>query len=83
MNLVFSRPARRGLRSMPEKDAAALVGKLEVFAADPFVPHPWAKAFGNGMGRVRHGDWRAIWTIDGDSVSVTVVRVGSRREIYR
>jgi len=33
--------------------------------------------------RIRIGDYRVIYSIDGDLLIVTVVRVGHRREAYR
>lgn len=41
------------------------------------------KAFGGGRGRIRHGDWRAIYHVNGDELVVTVLQVGNRREFYR
>jgi mRNA interferase RelE/StbE len=43
----------------------------------------WAKAVGGGRGRIRHGDWRAVYTIDGDVMVVTVLKIGNRKEVYR
>ncbi|MFS2008371.1 type II toxin-antitoxin system RelE/ParE family toxin [Azospirillum sp. CT11-132] len=32
---------------------------------------------------MRHGDWRAVYQIDGDALLVTVLKVGNRKEVYR
>jgi mRNA interferase RelE/StbE len=45
--------------------------------------HPWAKSFGGGGGRIRHGAWRAIYQIDDDRLLVTVLKIGNRKEVYR
>ncbi|WP_089289381.1 MULTISPECIES: type II toxin-antitoxin system RelE/ParE family toxin [unclassified Azospirillum] len=83
MKLRYETHAAAALLRMPVKDARALRDKLELFAADPLAPHPWAKAFGAGTGRIRHGDWRALYRIDGSAITVVVVKIGNRKDVYR
>lgn len=83
MKLVMEAQALKALLKMPKADAAGLRSKLKEFAASPYDPHPWAKSFGGGRGRLRHGDWRAVYQIDGDVLTVTVLKIGNRKEIYR
>lgn len=79
----FSERGDLGSEREWELDAAGLRDKLKAFAAAPYDPDPWAKAFGGGQGRIRHGDWRAVYQIDGDALLVTVLKVGNRKEVYR
>ena len=83
MRLVIEAVALKVLLKMPRGDAQALRQKLKIFAADPAATHPWAKNFGGGRGRIRHGDWRALYAIDGSALTVTVLKVGNRKEVYR
>lgn len=83
MKLVIEASALKMLLRMPVTDAEGMRAKLKTFAAAPHDPHPWAKAFGGGRGRIRHGDWRAVYTIDGDVMVVTVLKIGNRKEVYR
>ena len=83
MKLVYENRAAAALLRMPLNEAKALRDKLELFAADPTARYPWAKAFGAGTGRIRQGDWRALYRIDGQSVTVFVVKIGNRRDVYR
>ena len=83
MNLVIETAALKALLRMPKDDADGLRTKLRTFAADPYGSHPWAKAFGGGRGRIRHGDWRAVFEIDGMALVITVLKVGNRKEVYR
>ena len=82
MRLLLSREAVRGLRGLPRRDAEALYTKLEAVAAYPMGDHPFAKAFG-GKGRVRQGDWRAVYQVDREAGQVRVIAVAARREVYR
>lgn len=83
MDLTIEAAALKALVKMPTADAAALRAKLKSFAADPYARHPWAKAFSAETGRIRQGDWRAIYRIEAGRMMVLVVKIGNRREIYR
>lgn len=60
MKLIILSQAQKVVLSMPAHDAKAMLVKL----ADPYGRHPWAKAFGDGARRIRHGDWRSVYQID-------------------
>ncbi len=79
MDIVIGRQAAKDLRSMPEKDAAAVLDKLEAYAASGVGDVVELKGQ-TGTFRLRHGDWRAIFEIVGH---VLVLRVAHRREVYR
>jgi mRNA interferase RelE/StbE len=84
MRLIVAPDAVKALRKMPPKDARALMTKLEILAAAPFAPYPWAFRLTNSAAyRVRHGDWRAVYRIDREAQVVLVDRIGNRREIYK
>ena len=83
MKLVIEADALKALLRMPKRDADGLREKLRLFAADPYDKHPWAKAFGSGSGRIRHGDWRAVYEIDGQKIAVVVLKIGNRKEVYK
>lgn len=77
MQVTFTTAATKALRKMSKKDAAALVGKLTVFASTG--AGDVKKLVGQPFYRLRHGDWRAIFQIEDD---VLVVRIAHRREVY-
>ena len=63
---------------MPPADRAALMAKLDRYAADG--TGDVVKLAGGSGFRLRHGMWRAIFElVDG----VYVVRIAHRRDIYR
>jgi mRNA interferase RelE/StbE len=87
MRLIVSAEAARAMqpKSMPRRDAAALLRKLREFAENPFAGHSWAEPLKAqpGMVRVRQGNWRAVCRIDRGSEAVLVDAVAHRREVYR
>ena len=83
MKLLYTPAAAKALREIPQRDAAALAEKLSTFAADPYKAHGWAKAFGAGVFRVRQGDYRAVVDVDQKAVTIVVVKIGDRKEVYK
>ncbi len=84
MALIFSRDSVRALLAMPKKDAERLRERLDAIAAAPADRHPAVEVMqGKPVGRfrVRQGDWRAVFRIDG--ADVVVERIGNRKEVYR
>ena len=83
MDLIYTAVAAKALRDLPRRDADSLAATLVTFAADPYAAHGWAKAFGGGAFRVRQGDYRAVVDVDQGAVTVVVVKIGNRKEVYK
>jgi mRNA interferase RelE/StbE len=71
------------MKAVPKADQAWIIEALEQVAQNPTVRTPFVTEMVGepGVWRLRKGDWRAIFVIEGTDVVVT--RVGDRREIYR
>lgn len=78
MEIIYRPAAQKAMNRMPARDREALDRKLLQFAKTG--TGDVVKMTGSEQWRLRHGDWRAILTIDNDMV---VVRIAHRREVYR
>jgi mRNA interferase RelE/StbE len=68
---------------MPQREAGQMMDRLKAIAAAPTEQHPSVIAMAGepaGRFRVRQGEWRAVFRIDGEDVVVD--RIGHRREVY-
>jgi mRNA interferase RelE/StbE len=84
MQLIISPKAIGQLSSLPTKDREALIDKLKQVAANPQGQYPWAMRLTNHPGfRIRHGDWRAIYSLDFDADQMVVAMVAKREDAYR
>jgi mRNA interferase RelE/StbE len=83
MVLTLTRRALRDLRFLPAADRRRMMERLESYAAAPDATgHDVIPLKGTPSGfRLRTGDWRALFTVSGDEM--TVYRIGHRREVYR
>jgi mRNA interferase RelE/StbE len=83
MALIIIPAAMKQLKAVPKADATRILEALEQVAADlnsrlPFVTEMVGQP---GTWRLRKGDRRAVYTIEGNDVVVT--RIGNRKDIYR
>jgi mRNA interferase RelE/StbE len=80
--LEVKRTAAKEIADLPKADCRRVVAKIQLLARDP-RPHGCEKLSGAEKYRVRQGDYRILYQIDDPAKSVTVVKIGHRREIYR
>lgn len=84
MKLIFAPGAARALGRLPRSDAAALLAKLRLVAANPTGRYAWAKRLTGQPGfRVRQGDVRAVYRLDHEAAEMIVDRIARRDEVYR
>lgn len=78
---VNKKVRKKDLVSIPPKDVARIVERIRGLADDPF-PDDAIRLKGREEWRIRQGDYRILYTVDEDIVTVFVVKVGHRREVY-
>lgn len=77
--VTYTKTAIKALRKIPAKDRDAIMDKVKAYAETGIGD---VKALqGSDMYRLRHGDWRAIFTQDGKVLNV--LNVAKRGEVYR
>jgi mRNA interferase RelE/StbE len=82
--VIFTKSAAKILQKMPRDIARSVRQKLDQIAADPFAPLPGIIKLQNRDGyRFRIGDWRVIYDIQKEKVTILVVKIATREEVYR
>lgn len=77
------RPAAvRALRKIEPPDCGRIQGAIALLAVDPRPPGARALKGRPGF-RVRVGDYRILYTVQGTVLLIVVVTMGDRREVYR
>ncbi len=82
----YSETARRQLRKLDKAAARRILDFLDKRIAKLDDPRRLGKALSGPLGTFwsyRIGDYRAICEIRDQSVTVLVLRIGHRREVYR
>ncbi len=70
------------LEAVPKEQRRRLAARVRRLAEQPRPPGA-EKLSGHDLYRVRQGDYRILYEICDDDPSVTVIRIGHRREVYR
>lgn len=80
--IQVKKSAAKELCKIPQKDLAKIVDKIERLATNP---HPTGsiKLTNQEKYRIRIGNYRVLYSIEDDILTVFVVKVGHRKNIYR
>ena len=75
--------ALRQISKLPRIVRERIQQRIDALAEDPRPPGTKSLAGRSGFYRIRVGDYRVIYEIRDELLTVMVVRVGHRREVYR
>ena len=80
--IFFKQSVEKDLRSIPKKDLKKILLRIELLAKDP-RPQGYEKLSGQEKYRIRLGTYRIIYSIQDRHLTVWVVKVGHRKDVYR
>ncbi|PKN64712.1 MAG: type II toxin-antitoxin system mRNA interferase toxin, RelE/StbE family [Deltaproteobacteria bacterium HGW-Deltaproteobacteria-10] len=80
--IFFKESVEKDLRSIPKKDLKKILLRIETLAKDPRPP-VYEKLSGQEKYRIRQGTYRIIYSIQDQELTVWVVKVGHRKDVYR
>ncbi|MDN4482067.1 type II toxin-antitoxin system RelE family toxin [Demequina lignilytica] len=79
----FTRRAAREVAGLDRVPRKRVLDAIERLGRDPRPAGARRLVGAEGVWRLRAGDYRVIYEIDDDVITVTVIRVAHRREVYR
>ncbi|HVT41230.1 MAG TPA: type II toxin-antitoxin system RelE/ParE family toxin [Gemmatimonadaceae bacterium] len=80
---VFIKPsAAKELARIPLKDRRRVARRIASLADDP-RPAGCEKLTGEDAFRLRQGSYRIVYTIEDDILTVVVIKIGDRKNVYR
>ena len=81
--IELTKTAARDLTAVPKPMLKRLDACILGLADDPLPPGVKKLRNSNGLYRVRVRDYRIIYRIEQEILTVLVVKIGHRREVYR
>ena len=81
-NIFFKDSARKDLDSIPKNDLQRIIERIGNLAENP-RPSGCEKLSGHEKYRLQQGNYRIIYSIQDTQLTIWVVKVGHRREVYR
>ena len=80
--VVFKKSVAKDLRPIPKVDIKKILSRIDNLADDP-SPIGSERLSGLQRYRVRQGSYRILYEIEEHIVTVTIVKIGHRRDVYR
>jgi mRNA interferase RelE/StbE len=81
-NVLILRTAAKELEELPLKHRRLIAERIKALAVTPRAAGT-QKLSGQEKYRLRQGDYRVLYAIDDGSRTVTVVKIGHRRDVHR
>ncbi len=80
--IYFKESVEKDFATIPKRDVKKILKRIHVLAENP-RPSGSEKLTGQERYRLRQGRYRIVYSIKDDELSVWVVKVGHRKDIYR
>jgi mRNA interferase RelE/StbE len=81
-SVFFRESVEKDLRTIPKKDLKKILQRIHLLVAEP-RPQGCEKLTGQERYRIRQGRYRIVYSIQDDELTVWIVKVGQRKDIYR
>ena len=80
--VYFRESVEKDFRAIPKKDVKKILQRIELLTAEP-RPIGCEKLTGQERYRVRQGQYRIVYSIQDNELTVWIVKFGHRKDIYR
>jgi len=80
--LFFKKSVQKDFDGIPKKDLKRILSRIESLSEAP-CPKGCEKLTGQERYRLRQGRYRIAYSIQDDELTVWVIKVGHRKDIYR
>lgn len=80
--VYFRKSVEKDFRAIPKKDVKTILQRIELLIKEP-RPSGCEKLTGQERYRLRQGRYRISYSIQDNKLSVLIVKVGHRKDVYR
>ncbi|MBN2516118.1 MAG: type II toxin-antitoxin system RelE/ParE family toxin [Deltaproteobacteria bacterium] len=80
--IYFKKSVEKDFHTIPKKDLRKIIRRIEALSEDP-KPPGHEKLTGQERYRIRQGRYRIIYSIQDEELTIWVVKVGHRKDVYR
>jgi len=80
--ILFKKSVQKDFNAIPKKDLKIILYRIELLVENPRPPG-CEKLTGQQRYRLRQGRYRILYSIQDDELTIWVVKVGHRKDIYR
>ncbi len=80
--IYFKKSVLKDIKNIPDKDLKRIIKKIESLSENP-RPQGHEKLSDQDLYRIRQGNYRIVYSIKDNILTVWVIKIGHRRDIYR
>ena len=80
--VYFKESVWKDLKIAPKNDLKRILSRIENLGDDP-RPTGCEKLTGHELYRVRQGNYRIVYSIQDNELTIWIIKVGHRRNVYR
>jgi len=80
--IFFRQSVLKDIAKIPKRELQRIIKRIENLASDP-RPRVCEKISGKDRFRIRQGNCRIVYSIQDDELTIWVIKIGHRRDIYR
>ena len=80
--IFFRESVYKDFQKIPKKDLKKILSKIHNLSSNPRPPGS-EKLTGQETFRIRQGNYRILYSIQDNQLTIWVVKVGHRKDIYR
>ncbi len=80
--IYFRQSVEKDFHSIPKKDIRKILRRIQALGEDP-RPSGCEKLTGQERYRLRQGHYRIVYSIQDEELTIWIVKVGHRKEVYR
>lgn len=82
--IVFKKSAAKELQGLPKKIQQKVIDAVQLLSLNPYTEllHVKKMKGADSLYRVRIQDYRVIYLIENQTIKVTIIKIGHRKEVY-
>ena len=80
--IAFVSSALKELKKLPRQKIPRVMKEIEALGANP-RPHGCKKLSGEEYWRIRIGSYRVVYSIESKTLTVLIIRIGHRKDVYK
>lgn len=81
-NITLKRSAAKELRGIPQEDRSFLIEKIQQLSQNPYPPQS-QKLTSKEQYRLRWGKYRILYEIKQNILTILVVKIGQKKDVYK
>ena len=80
--IYFRESVEKDFRTIPKKDTVKILQRIKSLGTDP-RPSGCEKLTGQERYRLRQGRYRIVYSVQDKELTIWIVRIGHRKDVYR